>query len=76
MKRRKPSLSQQKEEARLNLVSEIKLKKICLEVANKKIDTLAEQIRQGDTSKKTRKALEDQVDVARNIKTWLATATI
>ena len=76
MKRRKPSLSQQKEEARLNLVSEIKLKKICLEVANKKIDTLAEQIKQGDTSKKTRKALEDQVDVALNIKKWLATATI
>lgn len=76
MKRRKPSLSQQKEEARINLVSEIKLKKICLEVANKKIDTLAEQIKQGDTSKKTRKALEDQVDVALNIKKWLATATI
>lgn len=71
MKSRKPTFSQQKALATELLINEINLKKLCLESATKKVEEITEQIKAGDTSKKTKKALAEQREIALSIKAWL-----
>lgn len=79
MKNRKPSLYQQKLIAKELQKNEIQTKKICLEVALKKVRELKAELKSLMTGievpqkaiAKIRKELEEQDGIARSISEWL-----
>ena len=71
MKSRKMPFDAQKKHADELLKNEIIIRKECLKTAKAKVDALLEKIKSGDNSKKTRKELAEQQEIARGIIAWV-----
>ena len=71
MKSRKPTFDAQQKHADELLKNEVIIRKECLKTAKAKVNALLEQIKSGDNSKKTKKELAEQQEIARGIIAWV-----